>query len=121
MPHDPEKYLYDMLEASCFLLEFTAGRSLDNYKGDKGFRSAVERQLLIIGEALTTLDKFYPQIAQQISEYQRIIRFRHILVHGYDIVDHDVVWNILQNKLPVLRTDVERLLGEEDKKDKPQK
>ena len=38
------------------------------------------------------------------------IRFRHVLVHGYDVVDPDITWAILQEKLPVLRNEVEGLL-----------
>jgi len=78
MLRDPEKYLFDMLGSSGFLLEFTAGRTLGEYVHDRGFRSAIERELQIIGEALIQLHKLAPQIAQQISEYERIISFRHV-------------------------------------------
>ncbi len=55
MPRDPEKYLFDMLDSCRFLLRFTAGRTLDEYTRDRGFRSAVDRELQIIGEALIQL------------------------------------------------------------------
>jgi len=111
MPHDPEKYLHDMLEAGAFLLEFTEGHDAADLRTDRGFRSAVERELQIIGEALIQLTKFHPTIAERITEHQRIIRFRHVLVHGYDILDPDVVWSIVVNKLPSLKAEVENLLG----------
>lgn len=47
---DPQKYLYDMLSSCEFLLEFTSGRSVNDYIGERAFRSAVERELQIIGE-----------------------------------------------------------------------
>ncbi len=67
MPRDPEKYLYDMLNSCRFLREFTAGCTLDEYTRDRGFRSAVERELQIIGEALVQLQRIAPHIAQQIG------------------------------------------------------
>ena len=111
MPRDPEKYLYDMLDASGFLLQFTAGRTLDDYTRDRGFRSAVERQLQIIGDALIQLNKLAPRIARRISEHQRIISFRHVLVHGYDSLDHELVWYVIEHKVRDLYNEVHALLG----------
>ena len=116
MPHDPEKYLHDMLGSCRFLLDFTAGRTLEEYKSDRGFRSAVERELQIIGEALLMLEKVAPDLARRISEHQRIIHFRHVLVHGYDILNYDVIWNVIENKLSVLNREVETLLQELEEK-----
>lgn len=115
MPHDPAKYLYDMRSSCRFLLEFTANKTLVEYQGDRGFRSAVERELQIIGEALMMLDKTAPHLARRINEYRRIIYFRHMLVHGYDILDYDIVWNVIENKLPALLGEVEVLLAEIEK------
>ncbi len=110
MSHNPEKYLYDMLDSAQFLLDFTQGRQLEDLKTDRGFRAAVERELMILGEALWALSKNHEEIAARIPEYARIIRFRHILVHGYDQVDQDLVWVVLQEKLPKLCDSVKRLL-----------
>jgi len=75
-------------------------------------RSAVERQLEIVGEALAQLSRTDPATASQISEHQRIIAFRNILVHGYAVIDDRIVWNVLELKLPVIRAEAKRLLGE---------
>ena len=48
MPHDPQKYLFDMLDSCRFLLQFTSDRTLDDLRNDRAFRSAVERELQII-------------------------------------------------------------------------
>ena len=46
MPHyDPEKYLYDMLSSCEFLLEFTGNRTVEDYIGERAFRSAIERDM----------------------------------------------------------------------------
>lgn len=109
MPHNPGKYLFDISDSCEFLLSFVAGHDLQDLKNDRGFRSAVERELMIIGEALWALSKTHPAIASRIPEYQRIIRFRHILVHGYDLVDSELVWVVLQEKLAVLYEHVSKL------------
>ena len=106
--HDAQKYLYDMLSSCDFLLEFTQGKTIDDYKDDRGFRSAVERELQIIGEAL--MDRSYPEMAEQIPDYLNIIGFRHVLVHGYDSLNPATVWHVIQTKLTELRAKVQSLL-----------
>lgn len=110
MSHDPEKYLYDMLSSTRFLLEFTRGKSVEDYKKDRAFRSAIERELQIIGEALLQLDHAFPQVAEKIAEHRNIIGFRHVLVHGYDNLDPITVWNVIEVKLPALEKQLSALL-----------
>ena len=110
MPRDPEKYLFDMRSSADFLLEITAGRTLDDYTRDRAFRGVIERELQNIGEALIQLQKDTPRLASRITEHDRIIRFRHVLVHGYDSVNPKVVWHIVTSKVPVLRDELQALL-----------
>jgi uncharacterized protein with HEPN domain len=104
------KYLYDMQQACGLLCAFIAGRTLDDYLADALLRSGVERQLTIVGEALSRLMKVEPTAASEITDARQIIAFRNILVHGYDIVRNEVVWGILENDLPALCRDVYTLL-----------
>lgn len=110
MPHDAGTLLHNMLDSCQFVMEFSAGRTLDDLRNDRGFRSAVERELQIVGEALMVLTKVDPQTAAHISEFERIIRYRHVLVHGYDIVDPEITWAIVSEKVPVLARQVKHLL-----------
>lgn len=111
MPHrEPKKYLYDMLSSCEFLLEFTAGKEVDDYINERAFRSAVERELQIIGEALIHLERVAPAVAARIPEYQNIIGFRHVLVHGYDSLDPMTVWNVIETKLESLAENIRLLL-----------
>ncbi len=113
MPHhEPEKYLYDMLSSCEFLIEFTGDKTVDDYINDRAFRSAVERELQIIGEALIVLEKIAPAVAARIPEYQNIIGFRHVLVHGYDSLDPMTVWNVIETKLEALAPYINSLLKE---------
>jgi uncharacterized protein with HEPN domain len=45
------------------------------------------------------------------GEYRRIIAFRNVLIHGYDALSHDVVWDIIQTKLPLLQREMEELMA----------
>lgn len=107
---DPEKYLYDMISSCEFLLEFTQNKTVDDYIEDRAFRSAIERELQIIGEALVQLDKVSPETARQMPDYLNIIGFRHILVHGYDGLNPATVWNVIETKLKSLKAKIQSLL-----------
>jgi len=109
---ESKKYLYDVLQAGKNLQQFTEGKVLSAYKADLQLRSATERQFEIIGEALRRLSNEDPTTAARISEYERIISFRNILIHGYAEVDDRIVWDVLQTKLPTLLEEVEALLEE---------
>ena len=52
------------------------------------------------------LNRAFPEIAQRIADRRAIISFRNILLHGYDRVEDDVVWGIVQAHLPRLLSDV---------------
>jgi len=72
-------------------------------------KSAVERQLGIIGEAVNKVRKLDPQ--HPIPEADRIVQFRNRLIHSYDTIDDHFVWPILQKHLPALKRVVEQALG----------
>ncbi len=111
---ESKKYLYDIAAAAGSAIEFVSGKSFSDYTSDLILRSAVERQLEIVGEALAQLARTDPATASRISEYQRIIAFRNILIHGYAEIDHRIVWNVLELKLPKVRREAEALLGADE-------
>jgi uncharacterized protein with HEPN domain len=111
MPLDARKYLYDIQRAASLLAEFTAGKGFEDYTREPMLRAAVERQFEVIGEALARLARLDKALAERIGEYERIIAFRNILIHGYAEVDDRLVWDIIQAKLPRLVRDVDALLA----------
>ena len=74
-------------------------------------RRAVERNIGIIGEATNKIDKEYPDI--QISNVRAIVATRNRVIHDYAAVTDDVIWKIVINDLPKLKTEVEKLLEED--------
>ena len=114
MPPETKRYLYDIQHAANLLDKFTANKTFSDYTSDPLLRSATERQFGIIGEAVTKLANLDPATASRITEYQRIIAFRNILIHQYAAVDDQVVWGVLQTKLPTLSLEIQAMLLESD-------
>ena len=72
-------------------------------------QSAVERQLGILGEAVRRISSEFQQFHPEI-DWQNAINLRNILVHRYDQVRPEVIWNIVTGVLPSLLVQVEALL-----------
>lgn len=103
--------LWDVRNACHHVIEFTAELDESSYRGDDLRRSAVERQLEIIGEALNNLRKIDGETAAGIPELPRIIGLRNVLAHGYAVVDDSVVWAAASVRVPALLRLVDELLA----------
>jgi len=104
-------FLEDVRQAAELLVTFTRGKSLEGYTSDPMLSAAVEREFEIIGEALNRLRQTAPEVAAGIPKLEQIIAFRNILVHGYRAIDDRIVWSVVQQDLPTLRTAVRKLLA----------
>jgi uncharacterized protein with HEPN domain len=111
MLHDAETLLEDVRRAIQLIQDFTAGRALADYRSNAMLHAAVERQFIIIGEALSRLEKLDAAFAGQIPANRQIIGFRNVLVHGYDAIDDAIVWRVIEQDLPKLQQRVEELLA----------
>lgn len=84
---------------------------LRGFCGSALIRSAVERQFEIIGEALGKAAKEDEALVRHIPQIPRIIGLRNRLIHGYDSVDDQLIWDVVRTKLPGLRAALARQLG----------
>jgi uncharacterized protein with HEPN domain len=114
MQRDPRAYLEDVLRCIAAVKRFTAGKSFADYEADLLLRSAVERQLSIIGEALSQLKRVAPDVAARIEALGEIVAFRNRLVHGYAQVSDAVVWGVVEEDLAPLAVEAQALLAELD-------
>jgi uncharacterized protein with HEPN domain len=104
------KLLEDIRDAAAFIGEAARGKGLADYERDRLLRQAIERNFEIIGEAMNRLAQHDPDTAARISKHRRIIDFRNLLIHGYDLIDHRLVWSTIDEEVPVLVAEVEALL-----------
>ena len=112
MRHKTPGWLENIRAACEFIMEATDGKTLKDYQSDLKLRYSVERCFLIIGEAAGRISRFDPDIASRIGDCSRIISFRNVLIHGYDIVDENIVWMVILEHLPTLKSQVEEILNE---------
>ena len=106
------KLIDDIRQSAEAIRQWTSSRTLEQYRDDAMLRAAVERNFEIIGEALNHLADLDVRTAERLGPYQQIIAFRNVLIHGYDIIDHDRVWHVIETDLPTLLSRAEHLLGE---------
>ena len=82
-------------------------RLFSSFQSDLKPKRAVERNIEIIGEAMSRILKEAPAI--QISNSRKIVDTRNRIIHGYDTVSDDVLWSIVIKYLPELKNEIEEL------------
>lgn len=113
-PRDPDRARH-MLEAAKLVVAFTEGRTFADFLADILFRSAVERQFEILGEASSHISVVTQNLWPSI-EWKEIKNFRNLLAHEYFRTEYAQVWNIARNMLPGLIPTLEDLFTDLDQK-----
>lgn len=107
-----KKWLYDILEAINSINDYIGKpREFEGYEKNKQLRRSVEREIEIIGEAINRIKKEMPEL--EIRNSHQIIATRNRVTHAYDAVNNAIIWGIVINHLPDLKTEVEQLLNSE--------
>jgi uncharacterized protein with HEPN domain len=119
IPVEAAKLLWDAQDAAQRALRFAAGHDLAAYDSNELLRSAIERQLTIVGEALVRLRRLDPALAANVPDLTDIIAFRNILVHGYADIDNPLVWHVLTDDVTVLLVVLARLLAQAEADNDP--
>ncbi len=84
-------------------------KNFKDFQKDLKTKRAVERNIEIIGEAMSRILNVEPAI--RISDTRKIVDTRNRIIHGYDSVSEDILWGIIINNLPTLEKEVKVLLG----------
>ena len=111
MKDELKKCFYDIHQAILEIEDFVSGFDYDAYAEDAKTQRAVERDFEIIGEALNRIKRDDEELLKHISEVRKIIGFRNILAHGYDIVDDSIIWNAVTNHLPLLKGEISEFIN----------
>ena len=108
---DPRERLQDILEAIQQIQRYTAtGRQ--SFEQDELVQSWCVRHLQIIGEAARALPDETRNSIPEIP-WSKIIGMRHVLVHNYFGIDTELVWNVVENQLGLLKTAIEAFLKQQ--------
>ncbi len=112
MSRDYKLYLEDILEAAQKIERYSKDVSFQQFRKDEMRMDAVLRNLEIIGEATKNLPpalrKKYPAV-----EWRKIAGLRDVAIHAYFSIDLNIVWDVVQYKLPELRRYVATILEQE--------
>ena len=93
--------LFDLLNAARSACEFLGKCDKNAFSLDRKTQSAVLHQLMLLGEATKRLSSGFREQHSEIP-WREIAGFRDRLIHAYDSVDLDMVWNVLHRRLPSL-------------------
>lgn len=94
--------LWDATEAAKLVHDFVGSRTEADFTSDLIIRSAIERQLEILGEALNRLRRVDANTAARIPELDKIVGMRNIIAHEYGYIDYEIVWRAATSKIPAL-------------------
>lgn len=110
MQRDSRAYLTDVVEACDAIVAALRGVDVVAYRASRLIRSAVEREFILIGEAIGSLSRLAPEIFSSISNARRIIDLRNQLTHEYPNVNDALVWGIADRDVPELRRECAEIL-----------
>ena len=91
------------------LVKTKTNNNFTSFQSDIILQRAVERDLEIIGEAIRKIMEIDPEI--KITSAKNIIGLRNIISHAYDSVEKEMIWGIIQNNIPVLANEINKIKG----------
>lgn len=112
MDNDLKAWFFDILiairEIESFFID--SPKEFVKYQADIRTKRAVERNIEIIGEAMSRILNRTPAV--EITNSRKIVDVRNRIIHGYDSVSDDVIWGIVIKHLPVLQIEIEKMLDD---------
>lgn len=110
MSNEVRTWLKDIEQAIIEINSFIPDlKNFKDFQKDLKTKRAVERNIGIIGEAMSRILKDEPLI--KISHTRKIVDTRNRIIHGYDSVSEDILWGIIIKNLPELEIEVKKLLS----------
>lgn len=101
--------LEDIVVALESIFEYTYNISFIEFENEKMRRDAVYRNFEIIGEAANRLTIEFVENHTTVN-WHKVIGLRNRIIHAYFDIDDDIIWNIIQNDLPILKQKIIEIL-----------
>jgi uncharacterized protein with HEPN domain len=108
--HDDAVSLAQMRDHAREALDMAAGRSHVDLQSDRQFQLALTRLVEIVGEAAGRVSE-RSRAQHKTIPWREIVGMRHRLIHGYDRVDLDILWEVVRKDLRDLVTQLDAILG----------
>ena len=105
--------LSDIVRSIDEINEFSAGLTIEDFKqylSNKMMRRAIERDLIIIGETMHDIVKVDHTRVMRIKNSRRVVELRNDVVHSYDDLANEKIWQFIWTELPYLRKEVSHIL-----------
>lgn len=111
MRREHDVYLRDIIEATAKIEKYTLNLSYDEFLDNDLIQDGVIRNLEIIGEAVKKIP-MEVRLKNSHIEWRKIAGLRDFLIHAYFEIDLDLVWDVVVNKIPILKREITSLLEE---------
>ena len=112
MPHDPFASIHHMLDHAREAQALAAGCSRADLDTDRIFAMLLTHLMEIFGEASARIPRDFRENHPGF-DWQEAVDFRNVLIHQFDTISYDIIWDAVQNELPVLITQLEAILAQE--------
>jgi uncharacterized protein with HEPN domain len=112
MSRDIRLLLEDMQLSCEKVIRYVTDLNQTQFLKDEKTYDAVVRNLTIIGEAVKNIPQDIRELHPTI-EWRKIAGFRDIAVHDYFGIDEDIIWDIIQNEIPYLLTQLNQIIIKE--------
>jgi len=109
MSFEPRDFLLHILAEADYLVETSRALDLPSFKSDDSLRRAFVRSLEIIGEASKRVPSEF-QLAHPNVDWRGMAAMRDRLIHGYFAVDYDLVWDVVQSRIPELQKQIAAMI-----------
>jgi uncharacterized protein with HEPN domain len=113
MSKAPVDYLHHILDECIFIVSVVdENMTKDKLLGDETLKRAIVRSMEIIGEATKKIPADFKVKWSEIS-WRNMAGMRDKLIHDYMGVDYAIVWDVVKNIIPILKTQIEMIIENE--------